>query len=53
MKTVTVSKKYVLSKYEEEDIVKFKNELFIYLLAKQKNLKYIPKLIHFDHILKN
>ena len=48
MKTVTVSKKYVLSKYEEEDIVKFKNELFIYLLAKQKNLKYIPKLIHFD-----
>ncbi len=48
MKTVTVSKKYVLSKYEEEDIVKFKNELFIYLLAKQKNLKYIPKLLHFD-----
>ena len=30
MKNVTITKKYVVSKYEEEDIVKFKNELFIF-----------------------
>jgi len=48
MKNVTMNTKFAISKYDKEDIVKFKNELFIYLLAKQKNLNYIPKLIHFD-----
>lgn len=48
MKEVTLTKKYVISKYDTDDTSKFKNELFIYLLAKQKRIKYIPKLIDYD-----
>ena len=40
MKSVKVSKNSVTTKYEAEDIELFKNELFIYLLAKQKNIIY-------------
>ena len=48
MKEVKITKKYVLSKFDKEDIDIFKNELFIYLLGKQKNLNFIPKLIDYN-----
>ncbi len=48
MKEVKITKKYVLSKFDKEDLDIFKNELFIYLLAKQKNISFIPKLIDYN-----
>ena len=48
MKEVKITKKYVLSKFGKEDLDIFKNELFIYLLGKQKNISYIPKLIDYN-----
>ena len=48
MKSVKVSKNSVTTKYEAEDIELFKNELFIYLLAKQKNISFIPKILSYD-----
>ena len=48
MKEVKITKKYVLSKFNKEDLDIFKNELFIYLLAKQKNISFIPKLIDYN-----
>ena len=48
MKEVKITKNYVLSKFDKEDIDIFKNELFIYLLAKQKNISFIPKLIDYN-----
>ena len=48
MKEVKVTKNYVLSKFNKEDIDIFKNELFIYLLGKQKNISFIPKLIDYN-----
>ena len=48
MKEVKITKKYVLSKFDKEDLDIFKNELFIYLLGKQKNISYIPKLIDYN-----
>ena len=48
MKEVKITKKYVLSKFDKEDLDIFKNELFIYLLAKQKNISYIPKIIDYN-----
>ena len=48
MKEVKITKKYVLSKFDKEDLNIFKNELFIYLLAKQKNISFIPKLIDYN-----
>ena len=46
MKEVKITKKYVLMKYD--NLENFKNELFIYLLAKQKNISFIPKLIDYN-----
>ena len=48
MKEVKITKKYVLSKFDKEDIDIFKNELFIYLLGKQKNISFIPSLIDYN-----
>ena len=48
MKEVKVTKNYILSKFNKEDIDIFKNELFIYLLGKQKNISFIPKLIDYN-----
>ena len=48
MKEVKITKKYVISKFDKEDLDIFKNELFIYLLAKQKNISFIPKLIDYN-----
>ena len=48
MKQVKITKNYVLSRFDKEDVDSFKNELFIYLLAKQKNISYIPKLIDYN-----
>ena len=48
MKEVKITKNYVLSNFGKEDIDIFKNELFIYLLGKQKNISYIPKLIDYN-----
>ena len=48
MKKVKISKNYIISRYNKEDIDIFKNELFIYLLAKQKNISYIPKIIDYN-----
>ena len=48
MKTVKISKDYVTSKYDKEDIKMFQNELFFYLLSEQKNLSFIPELVHYD-----
>lgn len=48
MKKVKISKNYIISRYNKEDINIFKNELFIYLLAKQKNLNFIPKIIDYN-----
>ena len=48
MKEVKITKKYVISKFNKEDLDIFKNELFIYLLAKQKNISFIPKLIDYN-----
>ena len=48
MKEVKITKKYVLSKFDKGDLDIFKNELFIYLLAKQKNISFIPKLIDYN-----
>ena len=48
MKEVKITKKYVISKFNKEDLDIFKNELFIYLLAKQKNIGFIPKLIDYN-----
>lgn len=47
-KTIKINKNYITSKFKKEDIDIFKTELFIYLLGKQKNIKYIPKLIDYD-----
>ena len=48
MKVVKITKNYVVSNFDKEDLDIFKNELFIYLLAKQKNISYIPKLIDYN-----
>ena len=48
MKNVKISKEYIKTKYEKDDLEMFKNELFFYLLGKQKRLNYIPKLISYD-----
>ena len=48
MKTVKISKKYITSYFEKEDLDIFKTELFIYLLGKQKKMEFIPKLIDYD-----
>ena len=48
MKEVKISKNYIISRFNKEDLDIFKNELFIYLLAKQKNISYIPKLIDYN-----
>ena len=46
MKNVKITKKYILMKYD--NLENFKNELFIYLLAKEKNIDYIPKMIEYS-----
>ena len=48
MKSVTISEDHVTTKYEKDDFEMFKNELFFYLLGKQKRLNYIPKLVSYD-----
>ena len=48
MKNVKITKKQITTKYNKEDVDLFKNELFIYLLAQQKKIGYIPKLISYD-----
>ena len=48
MKTVKISKKYIISTFEKEDLDIFKTELFIYLLGQQKKIGFIPKLIDYD-----
>jgi tRNA A-37 threonylcarbamoyl transferase component Bud32 len=48
MKTVKISKKYITSYFEKEDLYIFKTELFIYLLGQQKKIGFIPKLIDYD-----
>ena len=48
MKTVKISKKYITSYFEKEDLDIFKTELFIYLLGQQKTIGFIPKLIDYD-----
>jgi tRNA A-37 threonylcarbamoyl transferase component Bud32 len=48
MKSVTISDDHVTTKYEKDDFEIFKNELFFYLLGKQKRLNYIPKLVSYD-----
>ena len=48
MKTVKISKKYIISTFEKEDLDIFKTELFIYLLGEQKKMEFIPKLIDYD-----
>ena len=48
MKEVKISKNYIISRFDKEDVDIFKNELFIYLLAKQKNISYIPKIIDYN-----
>ena len=48
MKQVKITKNYIMSRYDKEDVDIFKNELFIYLLAKQKNISYIPKIIDYN-----
>ena len=48
MKEVKITKNYIISRFNKEDVDIFKNELFIYLLGKQKNISYIPKLIDYN-----
>ena len=48
MKRVKLTKKYATTYYDKEDIEIFKNELFFYLLDKQKHIDFIPKIIDFD-----
>ena len=48
MKRVKLTKKHAITYYDKEDIELFKNELFFYLLAKQKRIDFIPKIIDFD-----
>jgi thiamine kinase-like enzyme len=48
MKSVKISKDHIKTKYEKDDLEMFKNELFFYLLGKQKRLNYIPKLVSYD-----
>ena len=48
MKQVKITKNYIISRFDKEDIDIFKKELFIYLLAKQKNISYIPKMIDYN-----
>jgi tRNA A-37 threonylcarbamoyl transferase component Bud32 len=48
MKEVKITNKYVLTKFDKEDVNIFKNELFIYLLGKQKNISFIPKLVDYN-----
>jgi len=48
MKQVKITKNYIISRFDKEDVDIFKNELFIYLLAKQKNLSFIPKIIDYN-----
>jgi len=48
MKSVKISKDNIKTKYEKVDFEMFKNELFFYLLGKQKRINYIPKLVSYD-----
>jgi len=48
MKQVKITKNYIISRFDKEDVDIFKNELFIYLLAKQKNLSFVPKIIDYN-----
>ena len=48
MKEVKITKNYIISRFDKEDVDIFKNELFIYLLAKQKNLSFVPKIIDYN-----
>lgn len=47
---VKISPKTITKKFKKRKDGKkhFMNELYVYLLAKQKNIKFIPKLISFD-----
>ena len=48
MKEVKITNKYVLTQFDKGDVNIFKNELFIYLLGKQKNISFIPKLVDYN-----
>ena len=48
MKQVKITKNYIIYRFNKEDVDIFKNELFIYLLAKQKNLSFVPKIIDYN-----
>ena len=48
MKSVTISEDHIKTNYDKDDLEMFKNELFFYLLGKQKRLSYIPKLVSYD-----
>ena len=47
---VNISKKYITKKFKKtkEGRKNFMNELYVYLLAKEKKLKFIPKLISYN-----
>ena len=47
---VNISSKYITKKFKKtkEGRKNFMNELYVYLLAKEKKLKFIPKLIEYN-----
>ena len=47
-KNIKITKEHVTTKYNKEDVDVFQKELFIYLLGQQKNINFIPELIHYD-----
>ena len=46
--TLTITKDKITKKYKKNALIPFMRELYVYLLAKQKKLNYIPKLINYD-----
>ena len=46
--TLTITKSKITKKYKKNALIPFMRELYVYLLAKQKKLNYIPKLLNYD-----
>ena len=46
--TLTITKGKITKKYKKNALIPFMRELYVYLLAKQKKLNYIPKLLNYD-----
>ena len=45
---ITKTKNKIIKAYKKNSLIPFLRELYVYLLAKKKKLKFIPKLLNYD-----